>query len=300
MFTNIVAAVTPSPACEPAVDKAIAFAQRFESSLSFIYVCHLDEGWGSLNYHVPFADSEKLSQGFEEHYREKLRGVESYEIQVVPGVPHTEILRLARKRDADLIVMGPHTKQLDISQAKTGALAGSCLQRVSQKAHCPVMIVSYPEPYGEQSFNNLLVATDLSSAAECAVSYSCQLAKRYNASLHLVHVMDLDLYYPWSLPSQREIVRYLKESKEALRSAFGTTLEPLAGWSIEAWEGIPAVEILKWARLKKADLIIMAHHSKEKDPEKAFLGSTVAKVALRSMCPTMSINRSYMLSCEHP
>jgi nucleotide-binding universal stress UspA family protein len=51
------------------------------------------------------------------------------------------------------------------------------------------------------------------------------------------------------------------------------------------------VEILKFARWKTADLIIMAHHSKETDPEKAFLGSTVVRVAMSATCPVVSVNR---------
>jgi hypothetical protein len=48
---------------------------------------------------------------------------------------------------------------------------------------------------------------------------------------------------------------------------------------------------------KHADLVIMAHHSKEMDPEKAFLGSTVVQVALNASCPTMSVNRHFDLRC---
>ena len=51
------------------------------------------------------------------------------------------------------------------------------------------------------------------------------------------------------------------------------------------------MEILKFAREKSADLIVMAHHTREIDPEKALLGSTVEQVVLRSACPVASVNR---------
>jgi hypothetical protein len=57
------------------------------------------------------------------------------------------------------------------------------------------------------------------------------------------------------------------------------------------------MEILRTARQGDADLLIMAHHSKERDPEKAFLGSTVTQVALNAPCPTMSVNRHFDLRC---
>jgi nucleotide-binding universal stress UspA family protein len=50
-------------------------------------------------------------------------------------------------------------------------------------------------------------------------------------------------------------------------------------------EGTPHVEVLKYARENKADLIAMAHHTKDIEPEKAMLGSTIEQVVLRSACP---------------
>jgi hypothetical protein len=57
------------------------------------------------------------------------------------------------------------------------------------------------------------------------------------------------------------------------------------------------MEILKKAQQGNVDLVIMAHHSKEQDPEKAFLGSTVVQVALNATCPTMSVNHHFDLRC---
>jgi nucleotide-binding universal stress UspA family protein len=61
-------------------------------------------------------------------------------------------------------------------------------------------------------------------------------------------------------------------------------------YEIEVREGIPYVEILKFAREKTGDLIVMAHHTRDIDPEKAVLGSTVEQVVLRSACPVASVN----------
>jgi nucleotide-binding universal stress UspA family protein len=61
-------------------------------------------------------------------------------------------------------------------------------------------------------------------------------------------------------------------------------------YEIEVREGIPYIEILKLARERTGDLIVMAHHTREVDPEKAVLGSTVEQVVLRSACPVASVN----------
>ena len=48
--------------------------------------------------------------------------------------------------------------------------------------------------------------------------------------------------------------------------------------------------IASCAEEEQADLIVMAHHTREIDPELALLGSTVEQVVLRSSCPVASVN----------
>jgi nucleotide-binding universal stress UspA family protein len=62
-------------------------------------------------------------------------------------------------------------------------------------------------------------------------------------------------------------------------------------YSFEVWEGIPYVEVVKYAREKHADLIIMAHHTQKASGEDTRLGSNIEQVIVRAGCPVMSINR---------
>jgi nucleotide-binding universal stress UspA family protein len=62
-------------------------------------------------------------------------------------------------------------------------------------------------------------------------------------------------------------------------------------YEIAIWEGIPYVELLKFSRETSGDLIVMAHHTRNIDPDEALLGSTVEQVVLRSACPVASVNR---------
>jgi len=291
MFKDIVLAVTPSEICECAADKAFSFAQRFDSKLNIVHVAGMEQGWGQIQHLEASGETDRIKKNIEEFYKEKLKGIENWDITVAAGMPHNEILRLARQRDADLIIMGPHTKEYAEKRSKMWGMAGSTLERVSQKARCPVMIVTKGAPYGEQAFRNILVATDFSEAAECAVAYGGQMARHYKADLTVFHVLEPGDY------SQQEIERKVNEAKERMQAEFAPRLDGIANCVYEAWEGKPAMEILKLARLRKADFIIMAHHTREKDPEKAFLGSTVAQVALNAVCPTMSVNRYFDMRC---
>nr|NJM01776.1 universal stress protein [Desulfobacula sp.] len=68
-------------------------------------------------------------------------------------------------------------------------------------------------------------------------------------------------------------------------------MEGIENYSIEVWEGSPYIEIVKYAREKYADLIIMAQDSKNPGTETDELGSTVKQVILRAGCPVLCVNK---------
>ncbi|MGE4297966.1 MAG: universal stress protein [Desulfovibrionaceae bacterium] len=291
MFKDIILAVTPSEVCECAADTAFNFVQRFDANLNIVHVCGMEQGWGQIRHLQASGETDKIKNNIFDYYKEKLAGIQTYEISVLAGMPHNEILRMARKINADLIVMGPHTKENAERRANMWGMAGSTLERVAQKARCPVMIVTKETPYGEQNFKTLIVATDFSEQAACAVHYGAQLARHYKAELVVFHVLDA------ANLNQDAIKRGIADAKARMLAEYGDNLGGMDKLSYECWEGKPAMEILKLARMKSADMILMAHHSKDTDPEQAFLGSTVTQVALNAACPTMSVNRHFDLRC---
>jgi nucleotide-binding universal stress UspA family protein len=82
----------------------------------------------------------------------------------------------------------------------------------------------------------------------------------------------------------------IETAKGKMKSRYASKMNGYDNFSIEAREGIPYVEILKYARERQGDLIVMAHHTRQVDPEAAELGSTVEQVVLRSACPVASVN----------
>ncbi|MGM0423701.1 MAG: universal stress protein [Thermodesulfobacteriota bacterium] len=293
MFKDIVLAATQSEASEAAADMAFAFARKHEAKLVITHVCGLpSHGWGSIEHMIPSGEVQRIKKQIQEYYQDRVADLPNCRFEVLPGVPYSEILRLARKVNADLIVMGSHTKDFaEKRRNKTWGLTGSTLERVSQKARCPVMIVSRPVPKECLNFKNIVAATDFSYQAECAIHYSAQMARQYQANLHIFHVMEEGMTE--RIASQEEI----EQVKKRMHEEYQERLKGVQSLSYETWEGTPSMEILKFSRQKEADLIIMAHHSKEVDPEKAYLGSTVAQVALNASCPTMSVNRHFDLRC---
>ena len=284
MFKDIIVGVTPTGIDECAVKAAVEFATKFESRLYLTHVAGMEQGWGSIEHLEPSGETEQLKQKITAMYGKYLETIPDSQITVVPGIPHSELLRLARKKNTDLIVMGPHTKEYEEKRSKMWGMAGSTLERVSQRARCPVMIVHEDVECKEPLFANIIVATDFSEQAECAVSYGGQMARQYKASLTVMHVVE-----PGGMGKSECMTR--------MESEYSGRMDGVAAFKFEVSIGEPAIEILRMARQGNADLLIMAHHSRETDPEKAFLGSTVSQVALNAPCPTMSVNRHFDLRC---
>ena len=82
----------------------------------------------------------------------------------------------------------------------------------------------------------------------------------------------------------------IETARENIEKKYISKMKGNDNYGIEIWEGIPYVEILKFAREQNGDLIVMAHHTRDIDPEQAVLGSTVEQVVLRASCPVASVN----------
>lgn len=287
MFKDIIVGVTPTGVDACAVEAAVNFAKKFESKLYLVHVAGMEQGWGSIETLEASGETARLEARIREMYAPLLTELPNASVQVVAGIPHSELLRLARKKDTDLVVMGPHTKEYEEKRAQMWGMAGSTLERVSQKARCPVMIVHQAVECKDPAFSNILVATDFSDQSECAVSYGGQMVRQYKARLTLMNVCETAMDSP---EGRAEI-------KERLHKEYGDRLQGIEECVYEGCFGRPAMEILNKAKQIGADLIIMAHHSKADDPEEAFLGSTVVQVSVNAPCPTMSVNRHFDLRC---
>jgi nucleotide-binding universal stress UspA family protein len=299
MFKKILFATTSSALCSDAADVAFELAKKYSSKLYIFHVLGFPtRGFGAFVVDFKTGEQEYYSQDYiskvkeemEKTYADQLKELDNYVLETKAGVPHTEILRLARKEDVDLIITGPHTREAKGAQSYR-SIVGSTMQGVTQKARCPVMIVSRPVPKEKLEFKNIIFGTDFSKASDAAFLFAYKVAKKLGATLSLFHALDIVPSPGSAIHKQEEIEKKLEEAKEKIKDRYVNKMEGFDKYEIKTWEGIPYMEIVKFARRKEADLIIMAHHSKEKDPDKAVLGSTVEQVVIRAGCPVVSVNR---------
>jgi nucleotide-binding universal stress UspA family protein len=300
MFKKILFATTASPVCDNAAKVAFDLELKWDAQLIVFHVLGIPtRGYSPFITDVRTGEEEQIDPDYIEWVREEmkhtyealLKDTENIVLDAAVGMPHREILRKARKEDVDLIVMGAHTRPEDVGASRYRNVVGSTMQKVAKGARCPVAIISRPCTTCWKLFSNIVIATDLSKASQAAFLWGYKLAREVNANLHIFHAVDLETTGAGHVKAQEEIENKIKAAREKIDKDYLPKLKGHTKVTVEIWEGTPYVEILKFARERQADLIVMAHHTREIDPEEALLGSTVEQVVLRSACPVASVNR---------
>lgn len=299
MFKKILFATSGSACCDAAARVAFDLAARYNAKLHVFHVLGTpSRGFSQVVVDVRTGEKVELDDDYvlwvkdelKTTYDRQLKSGVDCEIDAAVGIPHREVLRKARQEDADIIIMGASTTGCE---ADAGAyqrhFAGSTLQRVAKASKAPVLVVNRPVASFWGGFTNIVFGADFSKASEHAFRFALKTAKELDAKLHVFHAIDIGSNH--NLISQKELDDRMIEARERMRHKYLIQTGDFKNVNADIWEGIPYIEIVKYAREKQADLIIMAHHSKDVGDEDAVFGRTLEQVLLRATCPVASVNR---------
>jgi nucleotide-binding universal stress UspA family protein len=297
MFKKLLFATTASPVCDNAAKVAFDLEMKWEAKLLILHVMGVPGRSFSLQFtDVRTGEREDIGSDYVEWVKEEMNNtygklLEDSNASIVTAIgdPYREILRLARKEDVDMIIMGAHSREEDVGATKHRSVAGSTMRKVAKAARCAVVVVNRPCTTCWRLFSNIVVGTDFSKASFSAFLWAFKLAREVGAKLHIFHAIDITAEGLTLPAGQTAIEQRIKEARRRIEQTYIPKLQGYDKHSMEVWEGIPYVEILKFARDRQADLIVMAHHTREIDPEEAELGSTVEQVVLRAACPVASV-----------
>lgn len=141
------------------------------------------------------------------------------------------------------------------------------------------------------NLKTILVPSDFSECSEAALRYGLELARRFDAHLHLLHVVQDPLTQPWaaegfSAPLFEMVDKWQKEAKERLAQAVPAS--DAARVTISATVAWPFAEILRYATEHNVDLIVMGTHGRG-GVTHVLLGSIAEKVVRRAPCPVLTV-----------
>ena len=303
MFGKILFATTAKPNSDNAAKVAFDLTFKYEARMYLFHVLGLpSRGFSQVVTDLKSGEEDTADADYRAWVEEELDNIYADLMQGMPdgsvvkqlavGVPATEILRFARQEDTDLIVMGPHNREDDDSaSSRVRAVIGNTMREVARRARCPVLIVNRPCTTCWKLFSNIVFCTDFSKPNDAAFRFAYKTAKEVGAKLYLFHAFDISNALAGVFAGQAEIERKMEQAREQMQKKYVSQMQDYDNYQVEIWEGTPYVEILKYARDKQADLIVMAHHTKDVPDDEAEIGSTVEQVVLRSACPVASVNR---------
>ena len=201
--------------------------------------------------------------------------------------PAPPILSYAQEEDIDLIVMGTHGRR-----GVRKWLLGSVTNEVVRFAPCPVLTVrGKGESTPPEGLRRILAPLDFSDHGKEAVRVACALASSYGAELDVVHVLPEGLhpafYTEWASKLSDLQPKILERVHRALEEVLEET--PLCqkpGVQTHGLEGHPGREILRFARDRDVDLIVICTHGLS-GIKHFLLGSTTEQVMAGADCPVL-------------
>jgi len=148
-------------------------------------------------------------------------------------------------------------------------------------------------------YKNILICTDFSEDADIAFLHAIDLAKKYQAKLHIIHIPHSSYTYTRHvvdehLPngtSDGETFYNEKieaKAKEALHSAYDKRLGDFKNYEYVVKCGAPDIEIIRYAKKNDIDVIVMGSLGKA-EQNRIEHGSTVANVSKYAHCHVIAI-----------
>ena len=199
-----------------------------------------------------------------------------------------EIVRYADESRSDLVVIGTHGR----SGFDRFAL-GSVAEKVLRKASCPVLTLppGLARAVGDITYRQILCPTDFSECSERALEFAVALAKKANAAVTALHVVDA-LDGEQELQGPKYVADFRRLQCDGAHDSLRALLSDHASGDCRVTKhvvlGRPYREILRLATERQVDLIVMGVRGRG-PVDLTLFGSTTNQVVRRATCPVITV-----------
>ncbi len=141
------------------------------------------------------------------------------------------------------------------------------------------------------AFQHILLATDFSETAACATELALLMARTFNASLDVLHVLETEIplaadgviYLPLNYYEELE-----KQAAEKLEAVIPRSDRDKLSVTLVLRKGAPFVEIVRYARDQKMDLIVLGTHGRGALAH-VIMGNVAERVVRKASCPVLTV-----------
>lgn len=144
------------------------------------------------------------------------------------------------------------------------------------------------------TLTNILVATDFSEASDAALAYGRALARRFQATLHVVHVVGDMASAVYGIEG---FASSMPQFQQDIESAAGRQLDelladneqpPLPTRRVLLTSHAPAMAIVDYAARERIDLIVTGTHGRGAVAH-LLVGSVAERVVRTASCPVLTV-----------
>jgi nucleotide-binding universal stress UspA family protein len=150
------------------------------------------------------------------------------------------------------------------------------------------------------SLKNILFATDFSNAAEAALPYALAIARRYEAKLHVAHVLPPDA---WQMAPPENRGQTLEANRRAAQEQLKFMQESGRFRGVEGEflfaEGDIWEKLAEMLRDRDVDLIVVGTRGRS-GLQKFLLGSTAEEIFRLAECPVLTVGPSVSVEPDAP
>jgi nucleotide-binding universal stress UspA family protein len=265
MLSTIQTIIVPtdfSSFSEIAVRSAANIGLRDAAAIHLLHVIRLPFFHTTYDLNVPETVWQSLRSGAQERMDETQRQLEDvgvievHQILTETHQPTEAIVKATRDLAADLVVMATHGRR-----GLKHALLGSVTERTLRSSSVPVLTVK-GSGLADTDIRRILVATDFSAHAGVALSIACSLARRFDAHLDLIHVLDESPAYMQYL--SLEVATFESQARAIAAERLEETAAKVRAMNLSSathlHTGVPGDVIASEAERLGADLVVMGTH----------------------------------------
>jgi len=276
---NILFSTDFSPCAQAALPFARAIAERFGSTVHMVHVLAPEPMIELPLDRFPDLDADKdvAQTTMKTLLACKPFGPVAYTATVERGPLWDVLTAFIVEKNIDLIVLGTHGRR-----GLRKLVLGSVAEQVFRLAPCPVLTVgpeAMQEGAADASFKTVLFATDFYSGSQHALAYAVSMTRAHHSHLILLHAVSDSMELP-------DLARAGQRVADLISAGAMHEFKP----EIIAEAGPAAETILRIAKSKEADLIVMgAHHAGAPSLAAHLPWSTASKVVSEAHCPTLTV-----------
>lgn len=296
---HVLAATDLSDVSHAATQTARWWAAAMDARVTLLYVV---EGTSLLD--LPEQVRHELDGQLREVARERLEarvaelfdGLEVEWVMLEPGAAPDEdtavlmprsisggICRVAQERGVTTVVVGTHGRS-----GFEHLLLGSTAEKVVRLSPCEVLAVKPAEGGGGALglVERILCPVDFSPGSERALARAVELAERFDASLHVLHVAPAPVRLLADVPMDTSALE--QGARDQLDALVEPLRERLDGLETAVVVGRPAPAIVDEAAATAVHLIVMGTLGRT-GLSRLLLGSVAERVVRAATCPVLTV-----------